>query len=53
MRWFPVLVRGTFACDGSDVFTLRDGLVAGKDTYLDLATYQRQDGLDLVASGTG
>ena len=41
-----------FACDGIDVFTLREGLVARKDTYLDLVTYQRQLGLDLVAPGT-
>jgi steroid delta-isomerase-like uncharacterized protein len=41
-----------FACDGTDVFTLREGLVARKDTYLDLVTYQRQLGLDLVATGT-
>jgi steroid delta-isomerase-like uncharacterized protein len=41
-----------FACDGTDVFTLREGLVARKDTYLDLVTYQRQLGLDVVATGT-
>lgn len=41
-----------FACDGTDVFTLREGLVARKDTYLDLVSYQRQLGLDLVAPGT-
>ena len=41
-----------FACDGTDVFTLRDGLVARKDTYLDLVTYQRQLGLELAAKGT-
>jgi len=30
------------ACDGVDVFSLRDGLVARKDTYLDWAAVQRQ-----------
>jgi ketosteroid isomerase-like protein len=29
-------------CDGVDVFSLRDGLVARKDTYLDWAAIQRQ-----------
>jgi steroid delta-isomerase-like uncharacterized protein len=33
-----------FVCDGVDVIGLRDGLVARKDTYLDLATYGRQAG---------
>ena len=30
------------ACDGVDVFSVRDGLVARKDTYLDWAAVQRQ-----------
>jgi ketosteroid isomerase-like protein len=29
-------------CDGADVFTVRDGLVARKDTYLDWPAIQRQ-----------
>jgi hypothetical protein len=29
-------------CDGVDVFTVKDGLVARKDTYLDWAAVQRQ-----------
>lgn len=29
-------------CDGVDVFSVRDGLVARKDTYLDWAAVQRQ-----------
>jgi ketosteroid isomerase-like protein len=33
-----------FACDGVDVFTLRDGLVARKDTYIDWLAYQQQVG---------
>jgi uncharacterized protein (TIGR02246 family) len=41
-----------FACDGTDVFMLRGGLVARKDTYIDLLTYQRQLGLELAAPGT-
>ena len=34
-----------FTCDGADVIAVRDGLVARKDTYLDLAAYQRQAGV--------
>jgi ketosteroid isomerase-like protein len=33
-----------FVCDGVDVISVRDGLVARKDTYLDLAAYERQAG---------
>jgi steroid delta-isomerase-like uncharacterized protein len=33
-----------FVCDGVDVIAMKDGLVARKDTYLDLAAYQRQAG---------
>jgi steroid delta-isomerase-like uncharacterized protein len=36
------------ACDGCDVFQIRDGRMARKDTYLDLAAYQRQLGVDLA-----
>jgi uncharacterized protein (TIGR02246 family) len=39
----------SFACDGTDVFTVRDGLVARKDSYVDWVTYQRQTGIDLDA----
>jgi uncharacterized protein (TIGR02246 family) len=39
----------SFACDGTDVFTVRDGLVARKDSYIDWVTYQRQTGIDLAA----
>jgi ketosteroid isomerase-like protein len=36
-------VDGTpFACDGVDVFQVRDGLMARKDTYLDTAGLQQQ-----------
>jgi len=41
-----------FECDGVDVFQLRDGRIARKDTYLDTVTYQRQLGLDLAATKT-
>ncbi len=41
-----------FACDGADVIAVQDGLVARKDTYLDLAALQRQAGaLPLLATG--
>jgi steroid delta-isomerase-like uncharacterized protein len=39
-----------FAIAGADVFTMRDGLVARKDTYLDWLAYQRQVGVDPVAT---
>ena len=38
-----------FACDGVDVFTLRDGLIARKDSYVDWLAYERQVGIDLAA----
>ena len=41
----------TFACDGVDVFTLRDGLIARKDSYVDWLTYARQVGLDTTEAG--
>ena len=41
-----------FTCDGADVIAVQDGLVARKDTYLDLAAYQRQAGaIPLLATG--
>ena len=39
-----------FAIAGADVFTMRDGLVGRKDTYLDWLAYQRQVGIDPVAT---
>jgi ketosteroid isomerase-like protein len=39
-----------FAIAGADVFTIRDGLVGRKDTYLDWLAYQRQVGIDPVAT---
>jgi ketosteroid isomerase-like protein len=36
--------QSRFVCDGADVIAVVDGLVARKDTYLDLAAYQRQVG---------
>ena len=41
-----------FVCDGVDVISVRDGLVARKDTYLDLAAYERQAGALPGSSGT-
>lgn len=40
----------SFACDGVDVFTVRDGLVARKDTYVDLAGLMRQTEIDPSAA---
>ena len=40
----------TFAISGADVFTIRDGFVARKDSYLDWLAYQHQVGFD-PASG--
>jgi ketosteroid isomerase-like protein len=39
-----------FSVDGIDVFAAADGRIARKDTYLDLIEYQRQVGLEPVAS---
>jgi ketosteroid isomerase-like protein len=39
-----------FAIAGADVFSMRDGLVGRKDTYLDWLAYQRQVGVDPVAT---
>jgi steroid delta-isomerase-like uncharacterized protein len=49
------VMRGTaegkqFAIVGADVFTMRDGLVARKDTYLNWLAYQRQVGVDPLAT---
>ena len=42
-----------FAVAGADVFTIRDGLVRRKDTYLDWLAYQRQVGIDPMATFSG
>ena len=42
--------RRPFAIAGADVFTMRDGLVGRKDTYLDWLAYQRQVGIDPLAT---
>jgi steroid delta-isomerase-like uncharacterized protein len=39
-----------FAIAGADVVTMRDGLVARKDTYLDWLAYERQVGIDPLAT---
>jgi len=41
-----------FACEGVDVFTLRDGRIARKDTYIDWLAYQRQMGIDSAAKAS-
>jgi ketosteroid isomerase-like protein len=38
------------AIAGADVFTMREGLVGRKDTYLDWLAYQRQVGVDPIAT---
>ena len=38
-----------FACHGVDVFTVKDGLVARKDSYIDWIAYQLQAGVDVAA----
>ncbi len=38
-----------FVCDGTDVFTLRDGLIARKDSYVDFAGMLRQLGMEAPA----
>jgi hypothetical protein len=42
--------RKPFAIAGADVFTMRDGLVSRKDSYLDWLAYQRQVGIDPMAT---
>ncbi len=42
--------RKPFAIAGADVFTVRDGLVSRKDSYMDWLAYQRQVGIDPVAT---
>jgi hypothetical protein len=37
-----------YACHGADVFTLRDGLVHRKDSYIDWIAYQRQTDVDIA-----
>jgi hypothetical protein len=39
-----------FAIAGADVFTMHEGLVGRKDTYLDWLAYERQVGIDPVAT---
>jgi ketosteroid isomerase-like protein len=39
-----------FRIAGADVFTMHDGLVGRKDTYLDWLAYQRQVGIDPLAT---
>lgn len=41
-----------YACDGTDVFSVRDGLIARKDTYIDWVTCQRHTGVDIFAAAS-
>jgi ketosteroid isomerase-like protein len=41
----------SFAIHGADVFTIRDGLVARKDSYLDWVAYSHQTGLAAELTG--
>ena len=48
------VMRGTrdgrqFACHGTDVITVKDGLVERKDSYIDWIAYQRQTNIDIAA----
>lgn len=45
------LLGRPFACDGTDILSLRDGLVARKDSYIDWLTYQGQTGADMTQQG--
>ncbi len=38
-----------FACEGADLFMVRDGQIARKDSYIDWVTYQKQTGIDVTA----
>jgi ketosteroid isomerase-like protein len=38
-----------FSCDAVDVLSVKDGLVARKDSYIDWVTYQQQTGVDVAA----
>ena len=40
-----------FSCEGADIIAVADGLVARKDTYLDLAAVERQ-GLGALIDGS-
>lgn len=42
-----------FAVDGTDVFQIRDGLIARKDTYMDTAGLQQQVGVDFGLESAG
>jgi len=37
-----------FAIEGADIFSMREGLVARKDSYLDWTAFSRQTGLDVM-----
>lgn len=39
-----------FSCDAVDVISVKDGLVARKDSYIDWVTYQQQTGVEVAAA---
>ena len=45
------LLGRRFACEGTDIFSVRDGLVARKDSYIDWLTYQGQTGVAMTQRG--
>jgi SnoaL-like protein len=45
------LLGRRFACEGTDIFSVRDGLVARKDSYIDWLTYQTQTGVPMTQRG--
>jgi hypothetical protein len=45
------LLGRRFACEGTDIFSVRDGLVARKDSYIDWLTCQEQTGVDMTGRG--
>jgi ketosteroid isomerase-like protein len=45
------LLGRRFACEGTDIFSIRDSLVARKDSYIDWLTYQAQTGVDMTQRG--
>jgi hypothetical protein len=45
------LLGRPFACEGTDIFSVRDGLVARKDSYIDWLTYQAQPGVEMTQRG--
>jgi hypothetical protein len=45
------LLGRRFACEGTDIFSVRDGLVARKDSSIDWHAYQAQTGVAMTQRG--